>query len=118
MYKRPYRRGTEELAELNDQIKELLEKGYIRPSSPPCGAPMIFIPKKDGTHWMCVYYHALNKVTVKNKYPSPGIDGLFDQLHSACVFSKIDLRSRLDQPNIGERDIPKTTFILKNGLYK
>jgi hypothetical protein len=72
---------------------ELIEKGYICPSSPPWGAPMIFILKKDGTRWMCVYYRALNEVIVENKYPLPRIDDLFDQLRGACVFSKINLRS-------------------------
>jgi hypothetical protein len=75
-----------------DQIKELLKKGYIRPSSPPWGAPVIFVLKKDGTQWMCVYYCALTVVTVENRYLLPRIDGLFDQLHGAHVFSKIDLQ--------------------------
>jgi hypothetical protein len=73
MYKRPYRMAGKHLAELKDKIKELLEEGYIRPSSPPCGAPMIFIPKKDGTQRMCMYYHALNKVIVKDKYCCLGL---------------------------------------------
>jgi hypothetical protein len=85
--------ATNLLAELKDQIKKLLEKGYIRPSSPPWGAPMIFVPKKDGTQQTCMYYRAVNEVTVENKYPLPRIDDLFDQLHGACVFSKIDLQS-------------------------
>jgi hypothetical protein len=67
--------------------------GYIRPSSPPWGAPIIFVPKKDGTQWLCVYYCAQTEVTVENKYPLPRIDGLFDQLHGVHVFSKIDLQS-------------------------
>jgi hypothetical protein len=91
MYKRPYRMVAKQLAELKDQIKELLENGCICPSSPPWGALVIFVPKKDGTQQMCVYYHALNKVTLENKYPLPRIDDLFDQLRGACVFSKIDL---------------------------
>jgi hypothetical protein len=80
MYMRPYRMAAKQLAKLKDQIKELLEKGYIRPSSPPWGAPVIFIPRKDGTQQLCVYCRALNEVTVKNKYPLPKIDDLFDQL--------------------------------------
>jgi hypothetical protein len=72
-------------------MKELLEKGYIRPSSPPWGAPMIFIPKKDGSQQTCVYYRALNEVTIENKYLMPRIDDLFGQLCGACVFSKINL---------------------------
>jgi hypothetical protein len=100
IYKTPYRMATPELAELKEHIKELLEKGFIRPSSSPFVAPMIFVPKKDGTQRLCVDYHALNEVTVKNKYPLPRIDDLFDQLNGACVFSKIDLRSRYHQLKI------------------
>jgi hypothetical protein len=100
LYKTPYRMATLELAELKEHIKELLEKGFIRPSSSPRGVPMIFVPKKDGTQKLCVDYHALNEVTVKNKYPLPRIDDLFDQLRGACVFSKIDLRSGYHQLKI------------------
>jgi hypothetical protein len=85
--------AAKQIAELKDQIKELLEKGYIHPSSPTWGAPMIFIPKKDGTQKMCMYYCTLNEVTIENKYPLPRTNDLFDQLYGACVFSKIDLRS-------------------------
>jgi hypothetical protein len=80
IYRTPYRMATPELAELKEHINELLEKGFIRPSSSPWGAPMIFVPKKDGTQRLCVDYHALNEVTVKNKYPLRRIDDLFDQL--------------------------------------
>jgi hypothetical protein len=83
--------ATLELAELKEQIKELLKKGFIHPSSSPWGAPVIFVLKKDGSQRLCVDYRALNEVTVKNKYPLPRIDDLFDQLCGACVFSKIDL---------------------------
>jgi hypothetical protein len=93
IYKTPFRMTTPELAELKEHIRELLEKGFIHPSSSPWGALVIFIPKKDGTQRLCVDYHALNEVAVKNKYPLPRIDDLFDQLRGACVFSKIDLRS-------------------------
>jgi hypothetical protein len=82
---------TLELAELKEHIKESLEKGFIYPSSSPLGAPMIFVMKKDGTQRLCVDYRALNEVTVKNKYPLPRIDDLFNQLCGVCVFSKIDL---------------------------
>jgi hypothetical protein len=91
IYKTPYRMGTPELAELKEHIKELLEKGFIHPSSSAWGAPVIFVPKGDGTQRLCVDYHALNEVTVKNNYPLPRIDDLFDQLRGACVFSKVDL---------------------------
>jgi hypothetical protein len=91
IYKSPYRMATLDLAELKEHIKELLEKGFIHPSTSLWGAPMIFVPKNDGTQRLCVDYRALNEVTVKNKYPLPRIDDLFDQLHGTCVFSKIDL---------------------------
>jgi hypothetical protein len=89
--KRPYRMPPKELAELKVQLQELLDKGYIRPSSSPWGSPALFVKKKDGSLRMCVDYRPLNAVTIKNKYPLPRIDVLFDQLASAQVFSKIDL---------------------------
>jgi hypothetical protein len=82
------------------------------------GIPMIFVPKKDGTQRLCVNYHELNEVTVKNKYPQPRINDLFDQLCGACVFSKIDLRSGYHQLKVQECDIPKTAFVLRYGLYE
>jgi hypothetical protein len=85
IYKTPFRMTTLELAELKEHIKELLEKGFIRPSSSPWGAPVIFVPKKDGIQRMCMDYRALNEVTIKNKYPLPRIDDLFDQLYGVCV---------------------------------
>jgi hypothetical protein len=91
IYKTPFRMTTLELAELKEHIKELLEKGFIYPTSSPWGAPIIFVLKKDGTQRLCVDYHALNEVIIKNKYPLPRIDDLFDQLCGACVFSKIYL---------------------------
>jgi hypothetical protein len=100
IYRTPYRMATLELAELKEHIKELLEKGFIHPSSSPWGAPVIFVLKKDGTQRLCVDYHALNEITVKNKYPLSRIDDLFDQLHGASVFSKIDLRSGYHQLKI------------------
>jgi hypothetical protein len=118
IYKTPFRMTSPELAELKEHIIELLEKGFIRPSSSPWGAPVIFVPKKDGTQRLCMDYRALNEVTVKNKYPLPRIDDLFDQLRGACVFSKIDLRSRYHQLKVQECDILKTAFILRYGLYE
>jgi hypothetical protein len=100
IYKTPYRMATPELAELKEHIKELLEKSFIYPSSFPWGTPVIFVPKKDGTQRLCVDYRALNEVTIKNKYPLPRIDDLFDQLCGACVFCKIDLRSGYHQLKI------------------
>jgi hypothetical protein len=90
--KRPYRMSVGELEELKKQLKELLDKQFIHPSSSPWGAPVIFVGKKDGTQRMCVDYRALNEVTIKNKYPLPRIEDPFDQLKGARVFSKIDLR--------------------------
>jgi hypothetical protein len=118
IYKTPFRMTTPELAELKEYIKELLEKEFIHPSSSPWGAPMIFVLKKDGTQRLCVDYRALNEVTVKNKYSLPRIDGMFDQLRGACVFSKIDLRSGYHQLKVRECDIPKTAFVLRYGLYE
>jgi hypothetical protein len=92
--------ATPELVELKEHIKELLEKGFIHPISSPWGAPVIFVLKNDGNQRLWVDYRALNEVTIKNKYPLPRIDDLFDQLHDACVFSKIGLRSGYHQLNI------------------
>jgi hypothetical protein len=100
IYKTPYRMATPELAELKEHVKELLEKGFIHPSSSPWGAPVIFVPKKGGTQRLCVDYRALNEVTVKNKYPLHRIDDLFNQLHGVCVFSMIDLQSGFHQLKI------------------
>jgi hypothetical protein len=100
LYKTPYRMATLELAEMKEHIKELLEKGFIHPNSSSWGDPVIFVPKKNGTQRLCMDYRALNEVTVKNKYPLPRIDDMFDQLHGACVFSKIDLRSGYHQLKI------------------
>jgi hypothetical protein len=118
MYKTPFRMTTPELAELKKHIKELLEKGFICPSSSPWGAPVFFVPKKDGTQRLCVDYRALNEVTVKNKYPLVRIDDLFDQLCGACVFSKINIRSGYHQLKVPECDIPMTAFFLRYGLYE
>jgi hypothetical protein len=118
IYKTPYRMVTPELAELIEHIKELLEKGFIHPGSSLWGAPVIFVLKKDGTQRLRMYYRAPNEVTIKNKYPLPRIDDLFDQLRGVCVFFKIDLRSGYHQLKIQECNIPKTTFILRYGVYK
>jgi hypothetical protein len=97
MSRAPYRMSTPELVELKLQLKEMLDKGYIRPSVSPWGAPTLFVKKKDGTLRLCIDYRKLNKMTIKNKYPLPRIDDLFDQLRGATIFSKIDLRSRYHQ---------------------
>jgi hypothetical protein len=111
IFRRPYRMTANQLAELKEQLQELLDKGYIRPSASPWRVPIIFVSKKDGTQRMCIDYHSLNEVTIKNKYPLPRIDDLFDQLKGAYVFSKIDLRSGYHQLKIQASDIPKIVFI-------
>jgi hypothetical protein len=116
--KRAYRVSGPELVELKKQIDELSKKGYIWPSTSPWAAPVLFVEKKDGTRRMCIDYRALNEVTIKNKYPLPRIEDLFDQLRGASVFSKIDLRSGYHQLRIRPSDIPKTAFITKYGLYE
>jgi hypothetical protein len=116
--KRSYRMPPKELAELKSQLQELLDKGYIRPSSSPWGSPALFVKKKDGSLRMCVDYRPLNAVTIKNKYPLPRIDVLFDQLAGGKVFSKIDLRSGYHQIKIRASDVPKTAFSTKYSLYE
>jgi hypothetical protein len=116
--KRPYMMFVEELKELKKLLTELQEAGYIRPSSSPWGAPVLFVQKKDGSQRMCVDYRSLNDVTVKNKYTLPRIEDLFDQMRRARVFSKIDLRSGYHQVKIRPLDIPKTTFSTRYGLYE
>ena len=116
--KRPYRMAATELAELKKQLEELQRIGFIRPSSSPWGAPVLFVKKKDGSMRLCVDYRALNEVTIKNKYPLPRIDDLFDQLKGAKYFSKIDLRSGYFQLKIRESDIPKTAFVTRYGQFE
>ena len=118
----PYRMAPLELKELKLQLQELLEKkkkkGFIRPSVSPWGAPVLFVKKKDGTLRLCIDYRQLNKLTIKNKYPLPRIDDLFDQLKCASIFSKIDLRSRYHQLRIKDVDVHKTTFRTRYGHYE
>jgi hypothetical protein len=116
--KRPYRMPVNELVELNKQLAKLHAKGFIGHSSSPWGAPVLFVEKKDGTQRMCVDYRSLNEVTVKNKYPLPCIEDLFDQMKGASVFLKIDLRSGYHQLKIRESDIQKTAFCTLYGLYE
>ncbi|KAD5317689.1 hypothetical protein E3N88_17635 [Mikania micrantha] len=116
--KAPYRLAPSELKELMTQLQDLLDKGFIRPSISPWGAPILFVKKKDGSLRMCIDYRELNKVTVKNRYPLPRIDDLFDQLQGASWFSKIDLRSGYHQLKVKEEDIPKTAFRTRYGHYE
>nr|GEW36427.1 retrotransposon protein, putative, Ty3-gypsy subclass [Tanacetum cinerariifolium] len=106
------------MKELSEQLQELSEKGFIRPSSSPCRAPVLFVKKKDGSFRMCIDYRELNKLTVKNHYPLPRIDDLFDQIQGSSVYSKIDLRSGYHQLRVREQDVPKTTFKTRYGHYE
>ncbi|KAL0534760.1 hypothetical protein IC582_029053 [Cucumis melo] len=110
IFRAPYRMAPAELKELKVLLQELPDKGFIRPSVSPWGAPVLFVKKKDGSMRLCIDYRELNKVTVKNRYPLPRIDDLFDQLQGATMFSKIDLRSGYHQLRIKDGDVPKTTF--------
>ncbi|GKE17357.1 putative reverse transcriptase domain-containing protein [Tanacetum coccineum] len=111
--KSPYLLAPLKKQELSEQLQELQDKGFIRPSHSPWGAPILFVKKKDGSLHMCMDYWELNKLTVKNRYPLPSIDDLFDQLQGACYFSKIDLRSGYHQLRVHEDDIPKIAFITR-----
>ncbi|GJY06360.1 putative reverse transcriptase domain-containing protein [Tanacetum coccineum] len=116
--KAPYRMAPVELKELKDQLQELLERGFIRPSVSPWGAPVLFVKKKDGSMRLCIDYRELNRITVRNRYPLPRIDDLFDQLQGAKFFSKIDLRSGYHQLRVKEQDVSKTAFRTRYGHYE
>jgi hypothetical protein len=107
-----------EMKELKIQLQGLLDKGYIHPSTSPWGCSSLFVEKKDKELHLCVDYRPLNAVTIKNKYPLPCVDILFDQLAGAQVFSKIDLRSGFHQIKIRAEDIPKMAFMMRYGLYE
>jgi RNase H-like domain found in reverse transcriptase/Reverse transcriptase (RNA-dependent DNA polymerase)/Integrase zinc binding domain/Chromo (CHRromatin Organisation MOdifier) domain/Retroviral aspartyl protease len=113
-----YRMSPTELDELKKQLDELSKAGFIQPSKSPFGAPILFVKKKDGTMRMCIDYRALNGITIKNSYPLPRIDELFDRLHGAKVFSKIDLRSGYHQIRISDEDVPKTAFRSRYGHFE
>nr|GEZ01397.1 putative reverse transcriptase domain-containing protein [Tanacetum cinerariifolium] len=116
--KSPYRLEPTEMQELSNQLNELQDKGFIRPSSSPWGAPVLFVKKKDGSFHMCIGYRELNKLTIKNRYPLPRIDDLFDQLQGSRYFSKIGLRSGYHQLRVHEEDIPKTAFRTRYGQFE
>ncbi|GKB49409.1 putative reverse transcriptase domain-containing protein [Tanacetum coccineum] len=116
--KSPYRLAPSEMQELSGQLQELQDKGFIRPSHSPWGAPVLFVKKKDGSLRMCIDYRELNKLTIKNRYPLPRIDDLFDQLQGSRYFSKIDLRSGYHQLRVHEDDIPKTAFRTRYGHFE
>ncbi|GKA86318.1 putative reverse transcriptase domain-containing protein [Tanacetum coccineum] len=114
----PLPNAPSEMLELSNQLKKLQEKGFIRPSHSPWGAPVLFVKKKNGVLRMCIAYRELNKLTIKNRYPLPRIDDMFDQLQGACYFSKIDLRSGYHQLRVREEDIPKTVFRTRYGHFE
>ena len=114
----PYRMAPAELKELKVQMEELLSKGFVKASTSPWGAPVLFVKKKDGSLHLCIDYRQLNKVTIRNQYPLPRIDDLFDQLQGAKVFSKIDLRLGYHQLKVRREDVPKTAFKTRYGHYE
>ena len=118
MSRAPYSMAPTELKEFKSQLQELMNKGFIRPSVSPWGAPVLFVKKKDGTLRMCINYRQINKVTVKSRYPFPIIKDLFYLLKGAGVFSKIDLRSRYYQLRVKDVDVSKTAFRTRYGHYE
>ncbi|GJZ95746.1 putative reverse transcriptase domain-containing protein [Tanacetum coccineum] len=114
----PYKLAPSEMKELSDQLQEIFDKKFIRRSFSPWGAPVLFVKKKDGSLWMCIEYKDLNKLTMKNRYPLPRTDDLFDQLQGSSVYSKIDPRSRYHQLMVCEEDIPKTAFRTRYSHYE
>ena len=112
----PHRMALVELQELRVQLQELLDKGFIRLNNSPWGTPVLFSKKKDKTLRLCMDYRQLNRATIKNRYPLPRIDDLFDQLRGARVYSKIDLRISYHQLRVREIDIPKTVFRTRDGI--
>ena len=114
----PYRMAPAELKELKAQLEELLSKGFIRPSTSPWGAPVLFVKKKDGSLRLCIDYRQLNRAIIRNQYLLPRIDELFDQLHGSRVYSKIDLRSGYNQLRVRENDVSKTAFRTRYGHYE
>nr|GEY99534.1 putative reverse transcriptase domain-containing protein [Tanacetum cinerariifolium] len=114
----PYILAPSKMQELSNQLQELIGRGFIRPSTSPWGAPLLFVKKKDGSCRMCIDYRELNKLTINNRYPLPRIDDLFDQLEGSSVYSKIDLRSSYHQLRVRVEDIPKTAFRTRYGHYE
>ncbi|GJP59249.1 hypothetical protein CLOP_g9974 [Closterium sp. NIES-67] len=117
-FRAPYRLSPMELADMKKQMEYLLAKGLIRPSTLPYGAPVLFTPKPDGSLPMCIDYRALNKQTIKHKYPIPRIDDLLDHLRGATVFSKLDLQSGYWQIRMADNSIHKTAFRTRYGSYE
>nr|GEX60199.1 putative reverse transcriptase domain-containing protein [Tanacetum cinerariifolium] len=114
----PYRLAPSEMQELSNQLQELVDRGFIRPSTSPWGDPILFVKKKDESFRMCIDYREVNKLTIRNRYPLPRIDDLFDQLQGSSVYSKIDLRLGYHQLRVRDEDIPKTAFKTRYGHYE
>ena len=114
----PYRMSPAELRELKAQLEELMSKGFIRPSISPWGAPVLFMKKKDGSLRLCIDYRQLNRAIIRNYYPLPPIDELFDKFQGSRVYSKIDLRSGYHQLRVRENDVSKTAFRTRYGHYE
>nr|GFB99879.1 putative reverse transcriptase domain-containing protein [Tanacetum cinerariifolium] len=114
----PYRLAPSEMKELSNQLQELANRGFIRPSTSPWGAPVLFIKKKDGSFRMCIDYRELNKFNVKNRYPLPRIDDLFYQLQGSSDYSKFNLRSGYHQLRVRDENDPKTAFRTRYGHYE
>ncbi|GJU27929.1 putative reverse transcriptase domain-containing protein [Tanacetum coccineum] len=114
----PYRLALSEIHELSNQFQELVDRGFIQPSTSPWGEPVLFVKKKDKSFRMCIDYRELNKLIVKNHYPLPRIDDLLDQLQGSCIYSKINLRSGYHQLKVRDEDISKTAFRTRYGHYE
>ena len=117
-YRPPYQLGPTEQVELEEQIHDLLAQGFIRPSCSPYGAPVLFVPQKDGRWRMCIDYRALNKQTIKDRYPLPRIDLLLDRLGQARVFSKLDLAQGYHQIAMAQDSVEKTAFVTNLGQWE
>nr|GFC43153.1 putative reverse transcriptase domain-containing protein [Tanacetum cinerariifolium] len=113
----PYSLALSKMQELSAQLQEPSDKRFIRPSSLPWGASVLFVKKKDGSFWKCIDYHELNKLTVKNRYILLRIEDSFDQLQGSSVYSKINVRSGYYQLRVLDEDIPKTMFRTRYGHY-